>query len=102
MDLLGGVVIRGLAREAEEEWFGDGGGRGRDGVVIFLTEFRLSRVGTRLQVGWRTGRPLNLGTVGAIETPTVTLDSEVHMIVTSFVQYVMFCGCVLSQLNLET
>ena len=57
---------------------GTEGGGDRGG--IFFNELRRSRLGTRLQVGCRTGRPLILATAGVvISTPVVTLALELHI-----------------------
>lgn len=51
---VGEVAAKGFAPLAAVRGTGGGGGGG----VIFFREFRRSSgVGTRLQVGWRTGRP---------------------------------------------
>jgi hypothetical protein len=57
---------------------GGGGGGGEDVGATFFSELRRSRLGTRLEVGWRTGLPLIRATVGVGTTsmPMVTVALE--------------------------
>lgn len=72
---------------------GGDGGESDFGGCTFLIEFLLSRFGTRLQVGWRTGLPLILATEGmtvvvaaaaTTSMPTVTLALELHILVACY------------------
>ena len=62
-----------------------GGGDAGSGEVgdfgeIFLNEWCLSRLGIRLQVGWRAGRPLIWALDGVISIPWCSLDLEEHIL----------------------
>lgn len=67
---------------------GGDGGKGDFGDT-FLIEFLLSRLGTRLQVGCRTGLPLILASgylaVAVAFMPTVTLFLELHILLCALI-----------------